>query len=165
MKALISRRKLILTGAAAGGVVAVGGVTVHLGPPAPGMRLLSVSEVELVEAVASVLFPAGVFSVAGGDGQTAPEVDRLLTEVLPAEVVGPFRYVLRALQWGTVISRGTRFTQLDAPTAAEVVGVWASENPFPRRVAFTSVQAILGLAYFRRPEVVDAVGWRAGCLG
>ncbi len=155
----------MITGVAAGGVIALGGTAATLGPPAAGMVVLSASEVEVVEAVAAVLFPPGMFPVAGGDGETAPEVDRLLKEMVEPGMVAPFRYLLRALEWGTFVARGTRFTQLDLETAGEVVSIWASENPFPRRMAFTSVQAMLGLAFFRRPPVAQAIGWRAGCFG
>ncbi len=165
MKELISRRSLLLTGVAAGGVIAAGGTLAWLGAAASGLRVFTADEVEIVESIAAVLFPVGYFPVAGGDGRTAPEVDRLLSEMVDPVTVAPFRYLLRALEWGTFVSRGQRFTQLDPVTAKEVVDVWASENPFPRRMAFTSVQALLGLAFFRRPEVAKAIGWRAGCFG
>jgi hypothetical protein len=165
MNSHLTRRNLLITGVAAGGVTTLGGTVAWLGPPALGLEKLSSAEVDIVEAVAAVLFPPGYFPAAGGDGRTAPEVDRLLTEMVDPSTVKPFRYLLRALEWGTFVSRGVRFTELNPETAKEVVDVWASENPFPRRMAFTSVQALLGLAFFRRPEVAKAIGWRAGCLG
>jgi hypothetical protein len=165
MKAMISRRSLLATGVAAGGVIALGGTAAHLGAPLAGYRVLAQGEVDIVEAVAAVLFPPGLFPVAGGDGGTAPEVDRLLAEMVEPSMVSPFRYLLRALEWGTFVSRGSRFTELDPETAEAVVDIWASGRPFPRRMAFTSIQALLGLAFFRREEVVQAIGWRAGCFG
>ena len=156
---------MLLTGVAAGGVIALGGAGAYLGAPVAGLQVFTQDEVDIVEAVAAVLFPAGYFSVAGGDGETAPEVDRLLAEMVDPPAVAPFRYLLRALEWGTFVARGQRFTELDEATAKEVVDVWASAKPFPRRLAFTSVQALLGLAFFRRPEVAREIGWRAGCFG
>lgn len=135
-----------------------------MGRPAPGALLLSSRELEVVEATSEVLFPHGVFPVAGGDGQTAPEVDRLLADVIDPPVVGPFRSMLGALEWGTLVSRGTRFSDLTLAERTEVIDVWASENPTPRRMAFESLQAILAMAFFRRPEVNAAIGWRAGCM-
>jgi len=161
----MSRRSLLITGVATGGLVALVGSLAWLRPPATGLAVLSTGEVDTLEAVAAVLFPPGIFPVHGGDGQTAPEVDRLLNEMVDPQTVAPFRYLLRALEWGTFVSRGQRFTQLEPEVAREVIDVWASENPFPRRMAFTSLQAMLGLAFFRRPEVLEVVGWRAGCFG
>ncbi len=118
-----------------------------------------------MEAIARVMFPPGHFPVEGGDGGTAPVVDQLLNEAIDPMAVSPFRYLLRAIEWGTFVSRGQRFSDLDLDTAQEVLAIWGSANPFPRRMAYTSMQALMGMAFFRRPEVAKAIGWRAGCFG
>ncbi|RME24069.1 MAG: hypothetical protein D6798_12095 [Deltaproteobacteria bacterium] len=161
--ALVSRRALLIAGAAAA-VAGAGVGIVHLGRPAPGYRVLSPREVQVVEALARVLFPPGIFPVHGGDGGTAPGVDLLLAETFPPHTVPPFRYVLRAIQLGTLISRGRHFHELPPDEAAEVVAIWAGDDPLPRRLASDSVKLILGTAFFRRPEVKAAIGYRAECL-
>ena len=165
MNALTSRRSVLIMGVAAGGALSLGVSVRWMGATAPGAILLSQLELDVVESAAAVLFPPGLFPSAGGDGKTAPEVDRLLAEVLDPPTVGPFRAMLGALEWGTLISRGTRFSAMERVEAKEVLDVWASENPFPRRVAFESLQAVVAMAFLRRPEVNAAIGWRAGCLG
>jgi hypothetical protein len=165
MGSLVSRRSLLVSGIAAGGLLAAGGGVRWARQPAPGSLLLSGSEQDVVEAAARVLFPPGVFPVSGGDGKTAPEVDRILAEVIDPRAVAPFRTMLGALEWGTLVSRGNRFSRLSAEEATHVLDVWGSENPFPRRVAFDSLQAVIGMAFLRRPEVLEAVDWRTGCFG
>lgn len=163
MHALVTRRSLLLAGLAiaAGGT---GAAMVHLGPPAPGLAVLSAREVLVVEALARVLFPPGFFPVAGGDGGTAPQVDALLGGVFPKQAVAPFRYVLRAIQVGTLVARGRHFADLPPAEAAEVVAIWAGDDPLPRRLASDSVKLMVGTAFLRRPEVVAAIGFRAECL-
>ena len=164
MYSLVTRRSILLSGVFAGGTMVMGGAIRWASVPVDGMLVLSAPELDVVETAASVLFPKGVFPVSGGDGKTAPEVDRILAEVLDPNAVGPFRSMLGALEWGTLVSRGTRFSQLPPDEAAHVLDVWGSENPFPRRVAFDSLQAIIGMAFLRRPEVLASVGWRTECL-
>ena len=165
MGELISRRSILVGGVTAGALMAASGAFVTMSRPAAGAQVLSAVELDVIEAAARVLFPPGFFGAVGGDGKTAPEVDRLLNEVIDPPAVGPCRSMLGALEWGTLISRGTRFSQLSIDEARHVLDIWASENPAPRRVAFDSLQAILGMAFLRRPEVIRGIGWRAGCFG
>ena len=165
MNSLVTRRTLLVTGASAGAILSLGFGFKWMGRPASNSKLLSQLEIDVVEKAAGVLFPAGVFSIAGGDGFTAPEVDRLLADVVDPNVVTPFRAMLAALEWGTMVSRGQPFSSLTNAEAKDVLDIWASENPFPRRIAFDSLQAILGLAFLRRAEVLEDIGWRTGCFG
>jgi len=165
MGSLVSRRTVLFSGVAAGGVLAAAGGLRWARTPAVGFLVLSRPEIGIVEATSRILFPPGIFPVAGGDGQTAPEVDRILAEVIEPKTVAPFRTMLAALEWGTLVSRGTRFSQLQPDEAKHVLDVWGSENPFPRRVAFDSLQAVIGMAFLRRREVLDAIDWRTGCFG
>jgi len=165
VNALVTRRSILIGGVTAGGLMAVG-ASIFIGSEvAPGFMVLSQIESDVVEQAARVLFPPGFFPSIGGDGATAPEVDWLLSEVIDPPAVVPFRSMLSALEWGTLVSRGTRFSKLTLEEAKDVLDIWASENPAPRRVAFDSLQAVLGMAFLRRPEVNSAIGWRAGCFG
>jgi hypothetical protein len=165
MNTLVTRRSVLVAGASAGALLSLSFGFKWMGRPAPNFKVLSQVELDVVEKASGVLFPPGIFTISGGDGLTAPEVDRLLADVVDPNVVSPFRGMLGALEWGTLVSRGQRFSSLTVEEAKDVLDVWASENPFPRRVAFDSLQAILGLAFLRRSEVLDDIGWRAGCFG
>ncbi len=156
---------MMIGGTAAGGALVAGAGIGWMGRTASGAAVLSRIELTVLEVVAEVLFPPGIFPVAGGDGYTSQEVDRLLSDVVEPTIVGPFRSMLGALEWGTLVSRGSRFSVLTIAERKEVLNVWASENPMPRRMAFESLQALLSMAFFRRPEVLEATGWRAGCFG
>ena len=162
MTALLTRRSVLLSGVAVG-TVAGGAGFVRLRSPAAGFKVLAEGEIEIIEAIARVLFPPGYFPVHGGDGGTAPVVDHLLHRYLDPLMVEPFRYLLRAIQVGTVLSRGRTFASLSRPEAREVLDIWASDEPFPRRLASDSFKVVLGMAFFRRPEVTEATGWRVGC--
>ena len=157
MGSLVSRRTVLFSGVAAGGGLAVAGGFRWARTPAAGFSILGRPEIGVVEATSQILFPPGVFPVAGGDGKTAPEVDRILAEVIDPNAVGPFRTMLAALEWGTLVSRGTRFSQLEPDEAKHVLDVWGSENPFPRRVAFDSLQAVIGMAFLFLGRAVKIV--------
>ena len=165
MNAIVSRRTVIVGGVVAGGLLAGSAAFAVRSRPAQGATVLSETEFKVIEQAARVLFPPGIFPVAGGDGETAPAVDSLLADVIDPPAVAPFRSMLAALEWGTLVSRGTRFSALSEEEAAHVLDIWASENPAPRRVAFDSLQALLSMAFLRRPEVLDTIGWRVGCFG
>ena len=164
MATLIRRRTILLTGVAAGSALALGTGARWVNRPALGAAVLSRTELDIVEAVGRVLFPHRIFLVSGGDAETSKEVDRILAEVIEPNAVSPFRSMLAALEWGTLVSRGTRFSKLNETEAQHVLEVWGSENPFPRRVAFDSLQAIIGMAFFRRKQVLEAMDWRTECL-
>ena len=164
MGLLVSRRTILASGVAAGSILAFGAGFRLYSRVAAGAAVLSAPEFDTVRAVGRVLFPAGVFPVDGGDDETCFEVDRILAEVIEPDAVGPFRTMLGALEWGTLVSRGTRFSRLTPEEAQHVLDVWGSENPFPRRVAFDSLQAILGMAFFRRSAVLGAIDWRTECM-
>jgi len=163
MKMRLTRRGVLLGGAASGLVSATIGLG-WLRGAAVGYSVLSSGEVEIVEAISRVLFPPGIFSVHGGDGFTAKEVDRLLVSGFDVGTVNAFRYLLRAVQMGTLVSRARKFTGLSNEEAREVLAVWASDEPTPRRLASDSLKVVIGTAFFRRPEVIAEVGWGVPCL-
>jgi hypothetical protein len=159
----ITRRGVLLSGALLGAALLVGRI-VWLAPAAPGMRVLSAQEVEIIEAIAAVLFPPGTFSVHGGDGGTAPRLDVLLDEMLDDISADGFRYLLRAMETGTLIARGVPFSRLPPDEAREVIDIWFSEEPAPRRMVSDSFKVLLGISFLNRPEVIAEIGWRRGCM-
>ena len=159
----ITRRGVLLSGALLGAAVLVGRV-VWLAPAAPGMHVLSSREADVIEAIAAVLFPPGEFSVHGGDGGTAPRVDQLLHEMLDELSADGFRYLLRAIEIGTLVARGIPFSRLTPDEAREVIDIWFSEEPAPRRMVSDSFKVVLGMSFLNRPEVIADIGWSRGCL-
>ena len=163
MFALVSRRSLLLTAMAVATAAGGAGLAWH-GSPAEGYGVLTKTEVKSIEAIARVLFPPGIFDVSGGDGGTAPMVDALLDGVLDPLAVDGFRYLLRTIELGTIVARGRSFSSLSTDEAEQVLAIWASDEPFPRRLASDSFKVIVGMAFFRRPEVIAQIGWRSGCV-
>lgn len=162
MNALLSRRRLILVGMATAVAGGIGGLA-WLRPAAAGFRVLSAGEAALVEALAATFFPAGRFPVSGGDGGTAPGVDALLAETLDPSTTPAFRYLLRALDVATFATHGRTFTALDAHERFEVLDVWSGPDPLPRRLAADGLRVLVGMAFLRRPQVLQHIGWQVGC--
>jgi hypothetical protein len=163
MGSIITRRVVLLGGA----MVAAGGgcsVLAMLPAAAPTMRVLSLREVDIIEALARVQFPAGHFPVAGGDGGTAPMVDDIVADMLPPHAARGFRYMLRSLDLAALVARGVRFSRLPDDEAREVVDLWFSPDPAPRRWASESFKVVVGMGFLRRPEVLSAIGWSRGCI-
>ena len=148
---------------AAGGV-GVGGLG-RLPPPGDALRVLSDHESNIIEGIASVLFPPGHFSVTGGDGGTAPVVDAIVADMMEPAARIAFRFLLRAVDIAALVARGVRFVDLPQDEKREVIDIWFSENPSPRRMASDSFKVVVGMGFLRRPEVLKDIGWRTGCLG
>ncbi len=165
MGALVSRRNFLVASLAAGAIVVTGGFTARLGPAAPGAIVLSVHELEIVDAIAEVLFPAGTLGVGHAEAQVAHKVDRIVAELLDPQRVAGFRYVLRAVEMGTQAARGVRFSPLPLEDRVEVLEAWADPSVLPRKVGFDVIRLFLGMAYFRHPKVLETIGWRAECGG
>ncbi|MCB9674635.1 MAG: gluconate 2-dehydrogenase subunit 3 family protein [Alphaproteobacteria bacterium] len=163
MGLLITRRRVLAGLGVAAGAAGIGGYSLTFGAPAPGATVLSSNELAVVRAIAEVWFPAGIFPVDGIEADVAGEVDASVADLLDPVRLAGFRYVLRALEWGTFASRGARFTALDAATRLEVLRTWGDPSVLPRRVATDSLKALLGIAYFSHPAVLAAIGWKPGC--
>lgn len=165
MLGMFTRRAVLggagLTVAAAGG----GAWSLAPGFPAAGFEVLTAREVRVVNAIADVFFPGVHFPVSGSEAQVAAGVDRVLADVMDPLHASGFRYVLRALEWGTLASRGRFFSDLPRVEQLEVLETWTEPDVVPRRIAGESMKAVLGMAYFAHPDVQAAMGWRAGCGG
>ncbi len=161
---LVHRRALLKGGLAVGAALALVGVA-QLPASAPGRLALSERESEIVAAVAEVLFPGAPFPISGVDAGVVAEVDRIVDDCIPEVGATLFRYLLRALEWGTLAARGVRFSDLDLETRREVLEVWHQPNLLPRKIAWDAMRMILAMAYFSHPEVLAHMEWRATCGG
>lgn len=164
MTQLVSRRSLLRgTIAAAAALSLVGAV--RLPAAVAGAHVLSARETRIVASVARVLFPAGAFPVDGVEAGVVEEVDRILGEDLPGMHAAAFRYMLRALEWGSLAGHGRPFSSLSPGQQHEVLSVWSEPGILPRRIAFDALKAVFAMAYFANPVVLDAMGYRAACGG
>lgn len=160
---MFTRRRLLFGGAALAGAGCV--MWRRASAPAPGALLLTESEMAIVAAIASVMFPGDPFPIDGIEAGVPAEVDRIVAEVLePIHATG-FRTLLHTLEWGTLASRGASFTALPASDRAEVLERWLDPAVFTRRLAAESFRIVLGMAYFSHPEVLGHMGWQTGCAG
>lgn len=164
MTALVSRRRILQLSVVAGVAASAGAGQVLLAPGV-GRRVLSGGEMDIVRAVAEVMFPAGNFPVDGLTANVAEGVDQLLHEQFPAVHVAGFRAVLRGLEWGTFVSRGAPFSALSSEERSEVLTVWTTPAVLTRRVASDALKVILGMVYFAHPDVLSFIGYRATCNG
>lgn len=159
-----SRRRVVLAGVGGLAAAALGvGVWAPLRGPAPGRACLSREEEAVVRAAGAALFPAGSLPVDGGDERVVAEVDRVLADCLAPGPRAGLRYLLRALQVGTLASRGVLFSQASGEVALAVLREWSDPSVVPRRVAYDSLRAVLAMAYFGLPESRRAIGWAPGC--
>ena len=161
---LVSRRSFLGASVALGAAVAVAGV-VYLPAAAPGRWVLSLAELATVAAVADTLFPCGSMPLSGVEAGVVEEVDRIVGEDLQPLHASGFRYLLRALEWGPIYSHGARFSQLPAVAREEVLAIWSEPSVLSRRVASDALKMVMGMAYFKNPRVLDAMGYRQLCRG
>lgn len=164
MGQMITRRGWLKGALAAGAALGVAGA-LHLPSAGQGLRLLSAHEAEVVAAVAATMFPGVHFPLDGVQAGCVAEVDRILGEVLPEVHAAGFRYLLRALEVGAVVSHGARFSSLSAEARREVLDIWGAPGVLPRRIASDALKMVMGMAYFAHPAVLDHMGYRATCRG
>lgn len=163
---MVTRRRVLGAGAAFVAVSVVGGAFVlRLDDPAPGARLLSLRELAIVRAIGEVLLPAGAFPIHGGDPSVVAEVDRVVEQVLDPLHARGFRYLLRSFEFGTLTGQHAVFSSLSLEERREVIQIWADPSVLPRRIGWEAIRAVMGMAYFSRPEVTAAMGWRSICGG
>ncbi len=162
----LSRRHLLIGGAAVALAGSAGAVmALRLSAPAAGFKVFNAEELSVVAALSALWFPAGVFPVDGIEAGVTEKVDEVAEQILlPLQLAG-FRYVLRTLEWGTVARWGRTFTQLTVDEREVVVGRWSAAEPVARRTAIDAVKAVLAMAYFSHPAVIETIGWRVGCGG
>ena len=164
---MLATRRTFLTGSAATAVVAALGV--GYGPlPAPevGRALLSASEGALVAAIADAMFPTGgAFGVGASEIDIVASMDTLLGESLDPEVGVAVRWLLRALEAGTIASRGASFVALPLDDRRAVLATWADNVVLPRRLAHDLLRMAFGMAFYNSAAALRQIGWGTACRG
>ncbi len=157
-RALITRRRLLGAGLAAGALAVCAG-TVRLGSPSPDLRVLSRDERLLVDALGEALWPEG--NPIGIPWVGAEHVDEVLAVTLLPVSVLAFRYALRGLAWGSLLT-GRSISARSALERVELLHAW-SEGPLPERLSHDGIKVVLGMAYFNHPSVMEALGVNFRC--
>lgn len=164
-----SRRTLLVGAAVAGGAVAVcgagGALALRLEPPAQGAYVLSEEELRIVGAIALAMFPGAPFPLDGMQAGVPARFDAVVGDLLDDLRARGVRYVLRALEYGTLAGRGARFSELAPEEAREVLQNWTDPDFAARRMGFEAMKALMGLAYFSHPDIQARTGWQLGCKG
>ncbi len=151
----------VLAGAALGYAI----VRIFAGHPAPQVRhaRLLRGEAAFLAAASDALFPrGGAVEPSGVDAGVPAWVDRYLGEV-PARMAFLMRCLFLLFEHATLVIRAPgrggmrRFSSLSHAQQVAVLERWQAARPFPMRIVFTSLRAILTMGYFAAPEVLRAV--------
>jgi len=151
-----TRRGLIFGGAALAAASAVcAGVVVKLPEPGPGRRVLSERECFVVGRLADAIWPEGnPIGVSAVEADVVAGVDELLADTLGSDQGTAFRQIVRALDAAV---------DVESPDLLERMQAWQGPEELFKRVATDGIKAVLGLAYFNHPRVLDAVGFDSRC--
>jgi len=167
----LTRRRFLLLGAAATGVLATAYATLRqVGGEYPasslGLKLLGDKEVHVLRLVGDwAIPPGGPFAASGGDDEAIRGIERFI-EVLPE----PKRSLAVALplvfEHGTALDRfgARRLSRLPAERQDQWLREFA-EGDAVRAQLFMAYKSMLALPFFDRPEVLRGMGYRIGCGG
>ena len=133
-----------------------------LGYPRPThpYRRLRPREIAFLRACTDAMFPArGAIPVSGSDVDTPRYVDHLL-DALHAGKRFQIRLLLCFFEHATLFfwSPGAagfrRFSSLSLQQRIDVLHAWYSSSWFVRRLVFTALRSVLGLAYLGHPDTL-----------
>lgn len=151
-----------ILGVAIGGAAAYAGVRVFAGYREPGPRigLLAPREVGFVEAAALAMFPSGgAVAPSGLEAGILEYVDRYTSRLTPS-LRRLLRLLFVAVEHATLVFPAPgpggrrRFSKLTPEQRVAVLLGWQRSRLFARRLAFTSLRAVLTMGYFADPAVL-----------
>lgn len=132
--------------------------------PARAYRVLTAGEAAFVAAAADAIFPAGGPCPPSGTQAGVPAyVDEYYARV-PRSMRVLMRALLFLMEHATLVFPAPgrlgfrRFSALGTEQQVAVLDGWSRSRLFPRRLAFTSLRAILTMGYFGDPAVLRALG-------
>ena len=144
------------------GLLVAAAVRSFKGYPRGGARYrhLSRREVAFLHAAGDAIFPrGGVIPASGSDADVAGYTDRWLAASRPRIrvlmhllffLVEHATLLFPAPGWGG----WRRFTSLSPEQRIAVLEAWRHSRYFPRRLVFTSLRAVLTMAWFAHPQVM-----------
>ena len=144
------------------GLLVAAAVRIFKGYPRGGARYrhLSRREVAFLNAAGDATFPrGGAIPASGSDADVAGYTDRWLAASRPRIrvllhllffLVEHATLLFPAPGWGG----WRRFTSLSPEQRIAVLDGWRTSRHFPRRLVFTSLRAVLTMAWFAHPPVM-----------
>ncbi len=134
-------------------------------PPAPRGLALARRELATLAAAADAIFPrGGPLEPSGADAGVGEWVDRFAAAA-PAGQRRLMRLLFFAVEHATLVfpvARGPRglrrFSAQPPDVRAAWLEQWRTSRLFARRLAFTSLRALVTLGYFADPVVLRALG-------
>ncbi|MFQ5513346.1 MAG: hypothetical protein ACE5FG_02825 [Myxococcota bacterium] len=132
--------------------------------PERPLEILHAGEYAFLAAVAEASLPPGGAPAPSGTEAGIPEyVDRYLT-VLPRRLRRLMRALFFLLEHGTLLFPAggltgmRRFTCLPPTSRTRYLDGWRRSRLYARRLAFTSLRSVLGMAYLAHPAVQRDLG-------
>lgn len=160
---LVSRRTLLRAGVLAAGV----GVTarlLYLGAAAPGRVVVNEHGLEIIEALGELYFPEGnALGLSWRDVDLPSRVDAILAQTLDPAAAEGFRYLLRGLDYASVVTHSSRFCVATVEQRAAILDAWEAE--LPTRLGLSALKSVIGMAFFNHMGVREAVGFASRCHG
>ncbi len=156
----------MLTWIALGAVIGYGLARFLVGYPVAGFayETLSRREVATIRAASDAIYPpGGEIPPSGNEAGIVEYTDRYLA-MLPGQQRTLMRMLFFLVEHATLFFPAPgpggfrRFSSLSGEQRVAVLEGWRSSRLFPRRLAFTSLRAILTMGYFSDPAVVRPLG-------
>lgn len=167
----ITRRQLLGLGLGVGGTAFLlsGGlgyrVLFHRDPPESGFQLLSIKEIQFVEALADAHFPAGnALDVPASDVAIAKGVDGWMMGMGSQE-----QTIVRTLlavvdRWPQLtLSSSQPFSGLPPQNRVQMIKNWEEKGNDATRGLAELLRTVVSLHYFEDPRVLSSMGFRVGC--
>jgi hypothetical protein len=99
----------------------------------------------------------------GIQAEVPKNLDKTISYLFDPNQLAGFRYILRTLEYGVVISHGHCFTSLSSKDQLEILEGWRASDILAQRIFVDILRAMLGMAYFSHPEILKGIGWELGC--
>lgn len=167
----LSRRRFLVFGAAAAGLLGTAYATVrqvgcYPEPPAT-YRFLTPKEAAVFALLGDYMIPpGGDIPGSAGDLETLRRIDDVLGGV-PLYKRRLLRALPQVFEHGSGLDRfGARsMTKLPADKVEEYLAQWEHSRAIVRMQLWAALKLFYGLAYFERPDVLEAIGMPIQCGG
>ena len=169
---VVSRRAVLVLGAAATGVLAAAyaglrQVGTYPEPPKAlsGLTVLTDKEVAIFTRLGDLLLPpGGPLPGSGGDDETIRRMDAFYAG-MPQHKLALTRGLPLAFEHGTTLDRfGARcMTALPDQRCVEYLEGWADARIIVKAQLWTALKTFFGMTYFERPDVLAVMGFAVPC--
>mgnify|MGYP006919647942 CR=1 FL=1 len=169
---VLSRRKVLVLGAAATGLLAAAyqgfrqvGRYPDVGPELSALLIFTPKEVAIWRLLGDLLLPpGGPLPGSGGDDETIRRLDAFYAG-MPAHKLPLTRGLPLAFEHGTTLDRfGARcMTKLPDGRCATYLEGWADSDVIVKTQLWTALKTFFGMTYFERADVTAAMGFATVC--